>query len=207
MKFIPQLGIVPFNFDVLASYLTNYKSPRQKIIELEKQGTIIRLKRGLYVVSPSKLNRELSIELIANHLYGPSYVSMESALRLYGLIPERVFNTASMTLKRSRTFQNQFGRFDFISCPADYYSIGISQVIQKDYAFLIASPEKALCDQIVYTPKLQLRSIKSLQIYLEGDIRFDMDEFYKMDVSIFEKCLEVSKKKTEIINVVKLLRK
>ncbi|MDD2594468.1 MAG: hypothetical protein PHD11_01465 [Bacteroidales bacterium] len=207
MEFISQFGIVPFTYDVLASYFTSYKSPRQKIIELEKQGIIIRLKRGLYVVSPKISKKELSVELIANHLYGPSYVSMERALRFYGLIPERVFNTVSMTLKRSRTFQNQFGRFDYISCSTDYYPIGTSQVVRNDYAFLIASPEKALCDQIVYTPKLQLRSIKSLLTYLEEDIRFDMDEFYKMNISVFEKCLEVSRKKTEISNIIKLLRK
>ena len=207
MEFIAQLGVIPFNFDVLASNLGNYKSPRQKIIELEKQGVIIRLKRGMYVVSPQITKKTVSTELIANHLYGPSYVSMESALRFYGLIPERVFNTTSMTLKRSRTFKNQFGQFNYILCPAKYYSIGISQIIQEDYAFLIASPEKALCDLIVYTPKLQLRSIKSLQTFLEEDIRLDMDEFYKMDASIFEKCAEEGKKKTEITNIIKLLKK
>ena len=80
MEFIAQLGVIPFNFDVLASNLGNYKSPRQKIIELEKQGVIIRLKRGVYVVSPQITKKTVSTELIANHLYGPSYVSMESAL-------------------------------------------------------------------------------------------------------------------------------
>ncbi len=206
MEIISQLGVIPFNFDVLASYLKDYKSPRQKIIELEKQGTIIRLKRGMYVVSPKITKKNISTELIANHLYGPSYVSMESALRFYGLIPERVFNTSSMTLKRSRTFKNHFGHFTYIYCPANYYSIGISQIIQEDYAFLIASPEKALCDLIVYTPKLQLRSIKSLRAFLEEDIRLDIDEFYKMNISIFEKCAEVSRYKTEMTSIIKLLK-
>lgn len=207
MEFISQLGIIPFNFDVLASNLKDYKSPRQKIIELEKQRIIIRLKRGMYVVAPQITKRAISTELIANHLYGPSYVSMESALWFYGLIPERVFNTTSMTLKRSRTFNNYFGHFNYIFCPANYYSIGVSQIVREDYAFLIASPEKALCDLIVYTPKLRLRSIKSLQTFLEDDIRLDMDEFYKMDKTIFEQCLYVSKKKNEINNLVKLLKR
>ena len=52
MQIISQSGVIPFNFDVLASDLKDYKSPRQKIIELEKQGKIIRLKRGMYVASP-----------------------------------------------------------------------------------------------------------------------------------------------------------
>ena len=63
-----------------------------------------------------------------------------------------------------------------------------------------------MCDLIVYTPKLQLRSIKSLRAFLEEDIRLDIDEFYKMNISIFEKCAEVSRKKTEITNIIKLLK-
>ncbi len=207
MESLLNFGNIPIDYTSLRSIYPSHKSLNDKVFSLEKQGVIIRLKRGMYVVSPHVSKKIISTELIANHLYGPSYVSMESALRYYGLIPERVFNTASMTLKRSRTFKNQFGQFDYISCPADYYSIGISQVIQNDYAFLIASREKALCDQIIYTPKLQLRSMKSVQMYLEEDIRFDMDEFYKMDASIFEACVEVSKKKMEITNLIKLLRR
>ena len=207
MNSLLDFGIIPIDYTSLRSIYPAHKSLNDKISDLEKQGNIIRLKRGMYVVSPQVSKKHISTELIANHLYGPSYVSMESALRFYGLIPERVFNTVSMTLKRSRSFKNQFGLFSYISCPANYYPIGISPVVQDDYAFLISSPEKALCDQIAYTPKLQLRSIKLLQTYLEEDIRFDMDAFFKMDISVFEKCAKVSKKKTEITNIIKLLRK
>ncbi|HOG19210.1 MAG TPA: hypothetical protein PKW37_02040 [Salinivirgaceae bacterium] len=200
-------GNIPIDYTSLRSVYPEYKSLNDKVFDLEKQGTIIRLKRGMYVVSPQITKKTISVELIANHLYGPSYVSMESALRFYGLIPERVFNTASMTLKRGRIFNNQFGQFNYIFCPEDYYSIGILQVVRDDYAFLIASPEKALCDLILYTPKLQLRSIRSLQTFLDEDIRLDIDGFYKMEVSIFEECVKVGRKKTEIANIIKLLKK
>ena len=168
MNSLLDFGIIPIDYTSLRSIYPAHKSLNDKISDLEKQGTIIRLKRGMYVVSPQVSKKHISTELIANHLYGPSYVSMESALRFYGLIPERVFNTVSMTLKRSRSFKNQFGLFSYISCPANYYSIGVSPVVQEDYAFLIATPEKALCDQIVYTPKLQLRSIKLPNLFRRG---------------------------------------
>lgn len=207
MNFISQLGIIPFDISVLASNLKNYKSPRQKVLELEKQGTIIRLKRGMYIVSPSVSGKPLSEELIANHLYGPSYVSMETALRYYGLIPESVHTVVSMTLRLSKKHENRIGRFEYIHCPAGYYSIGIRQVIKEDYAFLIASPEKALCDLIAYTPNLRLRFVKSMQTFLEEDIRFDMVEFNKMNPDIFEQCAAISKKKKDIENIIKLLKK
>jgi len=46
-----------------------------------------------------------------------------------------------------------------------------------------------------------------METYLEEDIRFDMDEFYKMDETIFKQCAYVSKKKTEINNLIKLLKR
>ena len=55
-----------------------------------------------------------------------------------------------------------------------------------DYAFLVASPEKALCDLIANSSKIILRYMKDVETYLEQDIRMDMDEFYNMDATIFE---------------------
>ena len=97
MNSLLDFGIIPIDYTSLRSIYPVHKSLNDKISDLEKQGTIIRLKRGMYVLSPQVSKKHISTELIANHLYGPSYVSMESALRFYGLIPERVFNTVSMT--------------------------------------------------------------------------------------------------------------
>lgn len=205
MDRLKKLGIIPIDYSLLNSILTEYSSPRNKVAALEKSGDLMRLKRGLYVVSPRVSGSILSTELIANHIYGPSYLSMESALRYYGLIPERVYAVRSMTLKRSKDFENSIGRFDYTYCPNEYYSIAIRQESYCDYTFLIASPEKALCDLINYTPNLNLRFKKSMKEYLEENIRFDMDEFYKMDIEVFRECAKVSKKRRDINNLIKLL--
>ncbi len=185
--------------------MTQYAAPRHKIAKLEKLGQIIRLKRGMYVVSPKVSGKIISTELIANHIYGPSYVSMESALRFYGLIPESVYTVRSMTLKRSRDFENSIARFDYTQCAIRYFAIGIQQIEREDYSFLIATPEKALCDLIAYTPKLSPRFISSMRTYLEEDLRLDMEQFYKMDVEIFRECAKVGKKSAEINNIIKIL--
>ena len=206
MEVLNQFGVVPIDYGILASQLTAYKSPRQKIVELEKKGSLIRLKRGLYVVSPKISGKLLSIELIANHIYGPSYVSMESALRYYGLIPEKTYSVDSMTIKRSRKFDNTIARFKYTYCPSSYYAIGVNQEMKEGYSFLIASPEKALCDVIIYTPQLRLRSMVAMQEYLCDDLRLDMDEFYKMNRFIFEECALHNKKSEELNNIIKLLK-
>ena len=207
MENLKQLGIIPVDYALLGSLFSGYKSPRNKIANLEIQGKLIRLKRGLYVVSPDESGKLLSTELIANHIYGPSYISMESALRYYGLIPERVCMVRSMTTKRSRFFENSISRFEYINCSEDYFPIGINQKINEDYSFLIASPEKAVCDLIAYTSEVRPRFIKSLLVYLEEDIRLDMEAFYKMDIRIFRQCAKVGKKRNDLNNIIKILQR
>lgn len=207
MKNLKQLGIIPVDYALLRTLFSDYNSPRNKIANLETKGIIIRLKRGLYVVSPDESGKLLSTELIANHLYGPSYVSMESALRYYGLIPESIHLVRSMATKRSRVFENSISRFEYINCSEDYFPIGINQKIGEDYSFLIASPEKALSDLILYTSEVRPRFIKSMLAYLEEDIRLDMEAFYKMDARIFGQCAEVGKKRNDLNNLIKVMQK
>lgn len=204
---IKQLGNIPVDYALLRSVFSDYKSPRNKIANLETEGKLIRLKRGLYVVSPDESQKLLSTELIANHIYGPSYVSMESALKYYGLIRESVRVLRSITTKRSRVFENSISRFEYINCSEKYYSIGINQKIGNGYSFLIASPEKALCDLIAYTPAVRPRFINALRIFLEDNIRLDMEAFFRMDIDIFKECAEVGKKKNDLNNLIKILKR
>jgi hypothetical protein len=206
MENLKELGIIPVDYAVLSSLFSAYKSPRNKIANLEIEGKLIRLKRGLYIVSPNVSGKLLSTELIANHIYGPSYVSMESALRYYGLIPESIYIVRSLAIKRSRVFENSISMFEYINCSEDYFPIGVNQNIGGDYSFLIASPEKALCDLIAFTPEVRPRFVKSMLSYLEEDIRLDMEAFNKMNVKIFQQCSEVGKKRNDLKNIIKLLQ-
>ena len=141
MKSLEQFGLIPIDFAALAAYFNDYKFPKDKISNLEKKGDLIRLKKGSYVVSTKIHNQPISKELISNHLYGPSYISLESALSFYNLIPERVHTILSMTIKRSRKFSTPLGSFEYVIVPHEYFEIGIQQnIINEDYAFLIASP-------------------------------------------------------------------
>ena len=117
-RLLSEMGCIPITTSVIESLYSELKSTNKKVAWLEKQGYIIRLKRGLYVVSPKYSGKMLSTELIANHLYAPSYISMSTALRYYGLIPEAVYVNQSMTIKHSRHFQTPIGNYDYkyISC-------------------------------------------------------------------------------------------
>ncbi len=75
------------------------------------EGLLLPVKKGLYAVSPEITGIPLSLPLVANLLYGPSYVSMDFALYHYGIIPERVIEVTSMTTKRGKHYNLQVGRF------------------------------------------------------------------------------------------------
>lgn len=208
MEELEQLGIIPVDYAVLRSLFVDYHSPRNKIANLEQAGKIIRLKRGMYVVSPKVTKQLLSVELIANHIYGPSYVSMESALRYYGLIPEQVYTVRSLTPNRSKSFDNSIGNFEYVTTNDAYYAIGIKQeTIENRYTFLIATPEKALCDMITATPQLRIQSEKALVTYLKEDLRFDMSALENMDSNIVKECLEVGKKKEALRTLFNYLKR
>lgn len=204
---LSQFCEAPFTYNELASQLENYAAPKNKVQYMERQGKIVRLKKGMYVNAHGNASFYSSTGLIANHLYGPSYVSLHTALRYYGLIPEHVYTTTSVTMGRSREIINKVGRFTYTHVAPDYYPIGITRQKEDDLCFLMATPEKALCDLIVCTKKLRLRSLSSLLVYLEEDMRIDMELFAEMNPGIFEACAQVSKKSQTLLNLAKLLRR
>ena len=204
---LSEIGTIPVTTSIIESLYPELKSADKKVTWLEKQGIIIRLKRGLYVINPEYSGKTLSSELIANHLYAPSYISMSTALRYYGLIPEAVYVHQSMTVKHSRSFQTPVGSYDYKYISREAFSIGVRSMHKGDYAFLIASPEKALCDLIANSSKVNLRYMKDVEIYLEQDIRMDMDEFYKMDETIFKDYIKVGKKADSISRLLKFMRR
>ena len=207
MERLKNIGIIPINKDILYSLYGDLKRPDEKIPELERKKLIIRIKRDLYVVSPTVHNLEISSELVANHLYGPSYISFESALSYYGLIPERVYSMLSACTKLHKQYETPLGRFEYIKMPERYFPIGINQeIINGSYAFLIASPEKALCDKIIASRNLKIQSVKAMREYLEEDLRFDMTALTSFDDNIIKKCLEFGGKKMELTQLLKLLQ-
>lgn len=201
------LGNVPVPTSVLTSLYPHIKGGSQKIRQLEREGQILRLKRGLYVNTMETAGKVLSTELIANHLYGPSYVSMASALCYYGLIPEAVYTMQSITLKHAKVFDTPLGRFEYIYLSQEAFPIGLTIERKPDYAFVMATPEKALCDLVAHSPGVNLRYLKEAEAYITEDIRMEMADFKAMDAGILEAYIQVGKKAESIRTLLKLLKR
>ena len=73
-------------------------------------------------------------------------------------------------------------------------------------SFLMATPEKALCDLITFTPKLSFRFMSDIRLWLEEDIRFDMDALSKFDCTLLEEIAQESRKQQSINTLIKFLK-
>jgi hypothetical protein len=196
----------PITKQVILDLLKDYKRPFDKISELIKEGRLTQIKRGLYVVGPQLNIAKPEPFLLANHLLGPSYVSLESALSYWGMIPEKVYEITSVTTKRSKKFQTSEGRFTYTHIPLPYYSFGIKRIeLTKKQTVLIASKEKALCDKIVTTSGISIRSPKQAKELLIEDFRIEKQTLHDLNIKEIKKWIINSPKKNSLNNLVKML--
>lgn len=200
------LGNIPVTSSVIASLYPDVKTKFAKVAQLERAGEIIRLRRNLFVVNPEETGLPLSSGLIANHLLAPSYVSMQTALRYYGLIPEAVYTVQSMTFKAAKEFNTPVGNYCYYHISRETYPIGITQIKEENSVYIMATPEKALCDLIANQPGINLRYKKEALEFLEEDLRFDMDGFSRLNPDMFSAYAKVGKKSTSILTILKLLQ-
>lgn len=177
-----------FDYQVLLDALTEYARPRDKISDLLRKGVIVRIKKGLYVLGPEISRRPYSRELLANLIYGPSYISLETALQYYGLIPERVEAVTSVATGRSRKFKTPAGLFVYRQIPLAAYCFGMTRIEPGDAPpFFIATPEKALSDKIRLDRGAELRNIDQMRFYLVDNLRIEESSLAAIDPeTIFE---------------------
>jgi predicted transcriptional regulator of viral defense system len=131
----------------------------------------IKIKNGLY-----ETDRSTPGYLLAGSIYGPSYLSFEFALGYYGMIPEAVYTFTSATFGKGRkkTFINPFGTYTYRDVPSSVYSMGLEIIEEGNYSFMIASREKAICDQLYKIGPVN--NYKELEDLLFFDLRIDEDE-------------------------------
>jgi predicted transcriptional regulator of viral defense system len=178
-----RVGREEFDYQALMGALSEYANPRDRVTALLRRGDIIRVKKGIYVFGDGLRRRPYSRELLANLVYGPSFVSLDSALSFHGLIPERIESLTSVTTKRPRSFNTPVGTFIYRQSPRSSFHIGIDRREEGEVAFLIATPERALADKIRDERGAGQRTRADMARYLLEDLRIDRAGFEQMDPS------------------------
>jgi hypothetical protein len=126
-----------------------------------KAGDMIRIKRGLYCLAKKFQRRPFDHFSIAQLIYGPSYISMESALSYHGWIPEGVFQTTSASMLRTCVYQTPIGDFFYRRVVQEQFYESVDHVATQAGSYFMARPFKALCDYI-YAHKQSWESVGAL---------------------------------------------
>jgi hypothetical protein len=207
-KLIKEYAEAPISRHLILELLKGYQRPNDKISELLKSEELISIRRGLYIAGPKMDLPTPEPFLIANHLRGPSYVSLESALSYWNMIPERVYEISSVTIKTSKSYKTVVGRFSYQKIKTPYYSYGIRSITHSSkQTLLVASPEKALCDKVVLTSKINLRSIKQTREFLMEDLRMDSEVLKTLNTNLMALWIKNAPKKRSLKMVINTLIK
>lgn len=130
----------------------NPREIRRQLSRWRQAGKIYQLRRGLYCLAPPYQKVNPHPFLVANRLIPASYVSLQSGLAYYGMIPEHVPVTTSVTTSRPAHWETPLGVFDFRHIQVNFfYGYRLADLGEKQQAF-IAGPEKALLDLVYLEP-------------------------------------------------------
>jgi len=180
---------VPFDYQLAMDRLRDFRAPRDKLRRLCESGEIIQVKRGLYIAGPDAETQEsVDPRVLSGLVYGPSYVSLETALSHHGMIPERVAEITCMTAKRARVFDTPVGRFRYRPIPERAFAVGLNRESARGGAYLIASPEKALCDRVAQARGLSAQ--RDLPAFLFDDLRLEEERVVALDRELIESIAE-----------------
>lgn len=127
-----------------------------RLNDWQKRGYIKKLRRGYYVFADVPLDENL-LYLIANRLYAPSYITLESALSYYGLIPEGVYSITSACSKKSSSFYTPIAQFTYHRIKPQLM-FGYCLQKQGDQSYKIAEVEKAVLDYLYLHPDISNRA-------------------------------------------------
>ena len=172
-----------------------YSNIYNKIAVEEKNNNLIKLKRGLY-----ETNKDADPFTIANVLLSPSYISFETALAYYGMIPERVYAIKSASFKKNKKkeYKNFFGLFLYQDINSNAYPYDINEIEIDGTKVMIASREKALTDMLsIISPRNNKNELLDL---LFEDLRIDEVIFDQLDkCKLIELCDLYSSKTVHIL--------
>lgn len=161
---------------MLTEELLQYANPAAKIRRMAEAGEITPIIKGLYETNASTPGHYL-----AGAIYGPSYLSFEYVLAQHGLIPEAVYSFTSATCGKGRKkrYDTAFGTYLYRDVPAAAFPYGTTLYVENGYSFVMASPEKAICDMLyALSPCANRTELKRL---LFDDLRIDMRAFDELN--------------------------
>ena len=161
---------------LLISELPGYVNPKAKIGRMVKEEKLFPIIRGIYEDDPNT-----DPKYLAGAIYGPSYISFEYALAYYGLIPSKgkEITCAAFSKRKEKRYETGFGVFTYRDIPVKAFHEELILNNEKGYSYIMASPEKAFCDELYKSePASNLKELKALMF---EEIGIGKRKIYRLD--------------------------
>ncbi len=133
-----------FSLQDIYALFPNFR--QETLYDWENQGYVQKIRNKYYTFSDQEL-RDLDLYIISNRIYVPSYISLESALNHYGIIPEAVLQITALTTRKTNSFTTDFGTFIYKSIKPELFW-GYKLLEHENIGIRIASPEKLILDYL-----------------------------------------------------------
>lgn len=124
---------------------------RARLNEWQNKGYIKKVIKGFYIFSDLEISENI-LFLIANKIYSPSYISLESAFSYYNIIPEGVYSVTSITTRKTFKPAGNFTSFKYKKIKEEFF-FGYKLIEFKGRYFKMASLEKSIIDYFYFNPK------------------------------------------------------
>ena len=179
-----------YTTDMLVNKFNAYTNPKAKIKRMCNNGELINVCHGLY-----EDDKNADSFLLHSYIYGPSYISFDYVLSMYSIIPEFGLNVTCATFgkEKNKLYNTPFGIILYRDVPKKVFPYGTQNISCNGYNYILASPEKALCD-FLYSKSYQAVSLDDFVTYMFDDLRIDEVEFLKLDFTFIKEIAPLYKK-------------
>ncbi|OHB17912.1 MAG: hypothetical protein A2734_02730 [Parcubacteria group bacterium RIFCSPHIGHO2_01_FULL_40_30] len=124
----------------------------RRLNEWQKKNYIKKIRQGFYIFSDLEISEQI-LFLIANRIHGPSYISLEMALSLHGLIPEAVYGITSVTTQKTKTLKTSIGDFIYRHIRPELM-FGYELLEHEGHRYKMAEMEKSVLDYLYFNSKI-----------------------------------------------------
>jgi len=145
---------------------------RNNLVNWVRQGYLIRLRQGYYAFPEYKESTDFTL-YFANIIYKPSYISLQTALSFYGIIPEAVPEITNVTTLKTTTFSNDFGEYSYKNIRPELMFGYDLRDMEGGRRIMFATPEKAIIDLLYlypfYNTERDLEDLRLDESYMEDN--------------------------------------
>lgn len=189
------LGLGCFSIYQLRAWKNDLDS--SSISRWVNKGYLAKLRQDWYAFCELQNEPDMA-RFIAGKIYSPSYISLHTALSIYGIIPEAVTQITCVTTNRTASYNNPFGQFHYQTIKPELFFGYKQEPVRRGGSYLVAEPEKAIVDLLYLYPQYNTADAML-------DLRFDT--WWMQEELNKEKIMEYAKQtaKKTLINRIELL--